>query len=97
MVQAHSQHVLENRRWSARSVGRFTHWTGGSRRVRKAWIRSPDSPARSKSLYRLSYPGTNVGTDTVRNVRLLLRSTLICLSVFQRNSLSPCSASLGLF
>ena len=42
---------------------------GRSGRVRKilppTGIRSPDRPARSKSLYRLSYPGPSVQADTV--------------------------------
>ena len=32
-------------------------------------IRSPDRPARSESLYRLSYPGTNTHTHTHARAR----------------------------
>jgi hypothetical protein len=41
-----------------------------------AWIRSLDRPARSQSLYRLSYPAHNLPTS--KNIKLsLLRASLI--------------------
>jgi hypothetical protein len=68
--------------WSAHLPGRFTPWNdtvpiveevgwiqGRSGSVRKIGIRSPDRPARSKPLYRLSYPRSNTKavTNTVRS------------------------------
>ena len=32
-------------------------------------IRSPDRPARSESLYRLSYSGSNLGVSRIKSVR----------------------------
>ena len=45
----HSVHILQKAGWAPGPV-----WTGG--KSRPTGIRSPDCPARSQSLYRLSYP-----------------------------------------
>jgi hypothetical protein len=63
-----STSALDGGWWSTPRPGRFTpgkdpvpivggpFWTGAEN-LAPTGIRSPDSPARSKSLYRLHYPG----------------------------------------
>jgi hypothetical protein len=43
-------------------------WRGG--KSRPTGIRSPDSPARSQSLYRLSYPAHDFNDTTVFNLKV---------------------------
>ena len=40
-------------------------WTGAEN-LASTWIRSPDRPARSESLYRLCYPGPSFAPTAIR-------------------------------
>jgi hypothetical protein len=70
--------ALEGGGWSASRPGHFTHCTGrwvvlgagmeGKKNLPLTGVPSPDRPARSKSLYRLSKAGNNMGTHTISNV-----------------------------
>jgi hypothetical protein len=50
-------------------VGPRAGWTGGEN-LAPIGIRSPDRPARSESLYRLSYRGPHTSSEWVEEVRL---------------------------
>ena len=52
--------IVQEAGWAAGPV-----WTGGKSRPHRDSI--PDRPARSQSLYRLSYPARNVNIYTLKN------------------------------
>ena len=58
--------------WSAPRPGRFTpnSLQTGAENLAPIVIRSPDHPARSESLYRLSYPGSFRYSNLVNDVHL---------------------------
>jgi len=81
--------ILQEAGWAPASV-----WTGG--KSRPHWDSIPDRPARSQSLYRLSYPARNIyiytRTHTYTASKLSKSDRIV--QTFRKNLLHPSSRNL---